>query len=367
MRARLIPLPELTERDLVAWRELASRSLEPNPFYEPEYVLPLARGLAQSSSTGVLAVSDGAEWLACLPVASGRWHRIPAPALSAWRGHPLYGMLGTPLASRNDSSAVLATLVRGMVASSRPVFAVLDWVADDGPVAVALAKALDRRSPAPIRFERFERAALRRRADPTYLEETLKAKRRRELRRQRRKLGEALGGEPVTIDRATSAGALEALIELEAAGRKGTSGTVMAADPAHARFFREMCRGFAAQGRLQLLCLTVDERIVAAQCNLTGGQTIFCLKVAFDERWASFSPGIQLQVDIVKSFHERSTHTLMDSCADATNSMINRLWPDRRPIASYVLPRDGLVGQLARPPLLMARSLRHRKQMRRAV
>jgi hypothetical protein len=42
---RLLELAALSERDLDAWRELAARALEPNPFAEPDFVLPAADAL----------------------------------------------------------------------------------------------------------------------------------------------------------------------------------------------------------------------------------------------------------------------------------------------------------------------------------
>jgi hypothetical protein len=39
MRASLIPLTALQARDVERWRELAEVALEPNPFFEPEYLL----------------------------------------------------------------------------------------------------------------------------------------------------------------------------------------------------------------------------------------------------------------------------------------------------------------------------------------
>jgi CelD/BcsL family acetyltransferase involved in cellulose biosynthesis len=367
VRAETIDLSAPLGSDLQRWRDLAAQAIEPNPFFEPEYVLPLARGLGQQAEVRLLIVRDGDEWRACLPVhLAARWHRIPLRSLSTWRGHVLYGLLGTPLVSPGGVDESLSALLDGMrKVDRRARFAGLDWIAEDRALGGPLAEALDGLSPAPLSFERFERAVLCRRPEPTYLERTLGSKRRRELRRQRRKLGEALDGEPQMVDRAGEDSAYEGLIALESAGRKARRGTVLGDDPGHVAFFKEMCRGFAELGRLQLLELQGPDQTVAAKCNLLAGDTIFFFKIAYDEAWSSYSPGILLEIDMIKYFHDQSDASFMDSCADENNAMINRLWPDRRPIATHAIPASGMTGRTVRPALAAARFMRDRKHNRR--
>lgn len=365
MRAVLISAEELSESDLRRWRELSARAIEPNPFFDPDYVLPLARGLGLSAELGLLVVPDGEGWMACMPVQRSRgWHRIPATGLTSWRGHPLYGLLGTPLVAAETAEASLAALVEAAARLTPAAFAAFEWVGCDGPLWDLITPALERHSPDPVPFERFERAVLKRRGRPTYLEETLSSKRRRELRRQMRQLGEELGGEPIVIDRAGDESAYDEFVALEAASRLGPSGTVIAADPDHHSFFGEMCRAFASRDALQMLTLVVEGQTVAMKCNLLAGEMIFCFKIAFDERWARFSPGILLEVEMVRIFHESPGVEMIDSCADAGNPMINRLWPDRRPLATVLLPAAGLKGRLLRPMLVGARTLRESKRER---
>jgi CelD/BcsL family acetyltransferase involved in cellulose biosynthesis len=368
VRVRPIELGNLTEAELARWRELAARSLEPNPFLEPEYLLPLAAGLNQRDEVTLAVAEEGSEWRGLLPLhRPARWHRIPMRGLTTWRGDVLYGLLGTPLLGGEDAAAALACILDWAGAESGATFMGLEWVAADGPFAAVLEAALEGRSPAPIAFEQFERAALRRRPQPTYIEETLSSKHRRELRRQRRKLGEALGEDPETVDRAGESAAHEEFIALEAASPKATTGTTLGADDGHRHFFLEMCSQFAELGRLQLLELRGGGETLAAKVNLLAGDSVFCFKIAYRESWSTYSPGIQLELDMLKLFHEESEAQFIDSCADPNNAMINRLWPDRRSLSTQVLPAAGLRGTAARPALNAARSLRERKQKRRTA
>jgi CelD/BcsL family acetyltransferase involved in cellulose biosynthesis len=343
IRSSLIPIADLTERDLSRWRELSDRALEPNPFFEPDFVMAGAEHLDQG--VGLLVVARSSEeWLACLPVSSiTRWKRLPVAAVAAWRN--LYGYLGTPLVAPGDPEGALSALVsHALEGGPRQRILVLDWVRPDGPVGLAIANVVADRPGRPLRYEEFDRALLERRPGGDYLEETLRPHHRRELRRQGRRLGEALGApieaRDVTGDRAM----VELFMELEDAGWKGRRGTAFAQQPEHAAFFRQVCDSFRSSGRLQMLALTAGDKIAALKCNLLAGDELFGFKIAMDESLSRFSPGVQLEVAAVTEFHERMPHARFDSCAAPDNEMINRLWPDRRPLVSYAIPTASATG-----------------------
>jgi CelD/BcsL family acetyltransferase involved in cellulose biosynthesis len=362
MRIEFIPLRELDERSLGRWRELASTAAEPNPFFEPEYVLPHARGLGQTDEVAVMVLSEGDEWLGCMPFhRRSRWHRMPVRGIAGWRGHQMYGLLGTPLLSPDREEETAAALLAGIAEKTpRLGYSVLDWLTSDDDGSKEISQILLAKADRPVVFDRFQRAAVKRRPEPDYVEAALGSKRRRELRRQRRKLGELLGGEPEIVDRSDEASAYADFVELEARARKAETGTMIADDPGHVDFFCQMCTAFAELGRLQLLELRCAGRTVAAKCNLRGGDSLFMLKIAYDQEFASFSPGILLEIDMLKFFHEKTDAKLMDSCAAPGNQMINRLWPDRRTVTSYALPAPGIGGGPVRSGLTIARTVRDR-------
>ena len=316
-------IDSLSPRDVDAWRDLARRSLEPNPFFEPDFALPAARRLG-SRGVALLVRRVRGDWLGCLPVQP--LGRAPLRLLASWR-HP-YCFLGTPLVDANSAEETLLALVGHVGGRGRGTLLALRGAGDDRLLSSLRAAAGECGLDA-VFSSSHERATLERRPAGNYLEGH-RAHHRRELARLRRRLSGELGGELELHDRAGEPQAVERFLSLEASGWKGRKGTALASNPAHADFFREICGELGVQGRLQLLSLEADGRPVAMKCNIGAGDALFCFKIAHDEGLQRFSPGVQLEAENIDVFHAGRRERLMDSCADPDNEMINRLWPDRR-------------------------------------
>jgi CelD/BcsL family acetyltransferase involved in cellulose biosynthesis len=344
MHVELRPLASLGPADVQRWRRLAEGAAEPNPFYEPAFVYPAARNLTDRQTTLlVVAESERGEWAACLPVVrSTRFRKVPGPALLNWVHTHCY--LGTPLIAADRVEASWRALLDAVLGGRTTGFLAIEQLGEGGPVAAGLRQALEAQGLEALLYERGERAALYRREDGDYL--ALASRRQRELRRQRRQLAEAAGGEVEVIERARDAAAVEEFLSLEAAGWKGRAGTALAST-GHRAFFGEMARTFAADGRLQLLSLETGGRTVAMKCNLIAGDGIFCFKIAHDETFARYSPGIQLERENADIFHSTPGAAWEDSCASVDNQMINRLWRDRRPIATVLVPGAHALGRVS--------------------
>jgi hypothetical protein len=321
-------------------------------------VLPAARHLA-TRDVGLLAVEDGDDWTACMPVTRMRVGGL-SPGLGTWRHQ--YCFLGTPLVDRDRLERGIASLLSHPLGKGpSPLF--MAEAISAGPVLEALHDCLAEEGLAIVFEADHERAFLRRRSDGVY-SEGKRAHRRRELQRLWRRLEEDLGGQLEVQEDRGERPVWEDFLELESSGWKGRSATALAADPSHAAFFRELCAAFAEAGRLQMLTLRAGERIVAMKCNISAGDTLFCFKIAYDESLSRFSPGVQLERANMDVFQERDDEEFMDSCAAPDNKMINRLWPDRRTIANLVLSRNGLRGVAARQALRAADAVRtvHRRR-----
>lgn len=354
-RPKLTPLDELDELDLTAWRELADRSAEPNPYFHPDFVIAAARGLGEQRKVGVLRIADDDGWSACLPVCHyRRWHGIPLPCTAAWK-HP-YSLLGTPLVAPDRHATVLPAAVEAMLDSSRAAFAAFEVLGADGPAAAALEVGT------AVSFDSYQRAALQRRPNPDYLGGNVKGKHRREFRRLAERLEEECGGQLELVDRTGEGQAVETFLRLENSGWKGEAGTALASNPAHADFFRAIVRDFANRGSLELRFLEAGGQPVAARCSLLAGGVNFCFKVAYDERYGRFSPGRELELRQMTRFHAEHELVRMDSCTAPGNELFNRLWPDRQPISSVVVCTPGPRGAVAKRAILAAVAVRDRRR-----
>ncbi len=341
--------------ELAAWGALADRAAEPNPFLRPEFVLAGLEGRARD--TELLVVRDGARWLACAAFRRAkRWGPIPLPVLAPWL--PEYAYLATPLVDRDAVAAGTAALVGALTGERRAAALVLDPVDATGPVGAGLIAAVQARGLAPVEAARFERAALRRRPGNTYLDEAVSTGGRKKLRSRARKLRAELGPDAGVVDRSGDTSAPAEFLALERAGWKGDEGTALASTPGDAVFFTHMCAGMADAGRLQVLELAGGGTTAAMQCNLVDGDVMFAFKVAHAPALAALSPGAALELAAIDVFHDQMSATLADSCAAPDSTLINRLWPDRRPLMTLVLPTGARHARLVGPALRAERRAR---------
>ncbi len=89
---------------------------------------------------------------------------------------------------------------------------------------------------------------------------------------------------------------------LEAKGWKGRDGSAFNRTPDGRRFFLAFMDHFRARGRAMLLTLRLDGHEIAMKCNLMapGGVGSFSFKIAHDEAYARFSPGVLLEIDNIR-------------------------------------------------------------------
>lgn len=358
MNVELLDPRQITTRQESAWRDLAGRAAEPNPFFDPALLLPAVRHLPGGPRVRLLVARRGEHWLAAVPVVpERRWGHYPLACTVGW-GHP-YCFLGTPLLAADDlERAATALLGAPHVATPHPLL-VLPAVRDDGPVSEALRTVGDGSVLVDLHHE--ARAALHRRPDNDYVDSHRSGKRRREAKRLNARLTRELGDAARLRDRGASPAAFQRFLALEAAGWKGRAETAIGSDPAHAAFFRAVCDAPSATIQSHILELGVPDRAAAMLFVLVAGDTAFAVKLAYDEALSAGAPGVRLMTESADWFHAQPTVQRFDSCARPDNAMVNALWPDRRSTASLAITVPGLAGVVPRALLrTWATAQRHR-------
>jgi hypothetical protein len=275
--------------------------------------------------------------LLLLRIAQGYSH-IPVKFVENWLHS--HSFLGTPAIrsgrERDFWSAALAALDRWAWATN---FLHLRSLVQDGPVhrgLVAAANELGR--PCDIVYRR-ERALLQSNLSPqAYYEQTVRKKKRKELKRLSSRLAELGAVETRTLAaEADLDDWCDAFLALERSGWKGESGSALACDRSTELFFREALAGAYREGKLDFLRLDLDGRPIAMLVNFLTPPGSFSFKIAFDEDYARFSPGVLIQIENFRVL-ARDELRWMDSCAVAEHPMINSLWAQRRPIVRVTVP-----------------------------
>jgi CelD/BcsL family acetyltransferase involved in cellulose biosynthesis len=322
------------------WRELAARATEPNVFYEPAFAL--AAGPVFGTDTRAVLVRTAAGRLV------GLFPGHPGRLMVAGWVHP-YAPLGVPLVDRDDPEAIIAAYLdhlRGDPAI--PGQLLLPFLPEHGPFARALDAVLSRDGRRSAGFSRHVRALLAPGGQRGhYLERALTAGKRKELRRQRRRLEDFA---PVSVITATDdmTPALSDFMALEAGGWKGAAGTAMKSDPAIKMFVEQAVAGLAAEGKARADRLYLNGKPIAATLTLSSGNTAWCWKIAYDEEFARASPGVQLVCELTDSLLAGPSPVYVDSCATAEHPMIDHLWRERLVLSDRMIelkpsPRFGLV------------------------
>jgi hypothetical protein len=348
MQGRILNVKSVSAADEAAWRDLGQRAVEPNPFYEPDCLIPAAEHQSFGSEIDLVVAEDDGRFYGVLPIRRvKRWRGLPYPMVTTQVRRMTY--LGTPLI--DDSCgieavrAILGALVEQRKSGGSRVLVIQELA--DGPTAALFRTAASELGLPLVVFESFERGFLTRH-DPPAWQTAHSTRTLRNLQRKQRNLGKEMGGVAEIVDRGTDPQAIEDYTALEASGYKAEVGVAMATVKGEPEYFRDMCLRFAADKRLHLLSLTDGTKTAAMICWLRSGDTLLQFKWSYDEQYAKHSPGILLHTEAIRYFDEQTDARCLDTCTWGENEMINRIYPDRRTIVSYFIPlssslRDRLV------------------------
>lgn len=347
-----------------AWEDLAVALREPNPFYEPFMLLPALEVFGNNSDLLFLLIyaadpntPNGPPLLiGFFPLERvKRFQGLPCRALRLWQ-HP-HCYEATPLLRPGFGEQALTALFQWLATDRLGAPLVeLPRLAADGVFHQELVNYLNTRDTPQLTREHYTRAAYRPCENAeAYLDEALNTKRRKELKRLERRLGETGKLEMTQLQRADELEPwIEEFLALEGKGWKGQEGSALASSEADRHFFRQVAAAAFARGRLLFTALRLDGKALAMKCSYRAGHGSYAFKIAFDEEYAKFSPGVLLELDNVRRLHEQPDVHWMDSCAVQDHPMINRLWIDRRTMHSLLVAtgRPGSHLLVALAPLL---------------
>jgi CelD/BcsL family acetyltransferase involved in cellulose biosynthesis len=347
--------------DAVQWRGLADRAIEPNGYYLPAWALAVDASARGRTGASALRAFDApsARLTGLMPVISlWRAYKIPLPALVS--AEP-YGTLCTPLLDRDDPRDAVARLMDQARKAGAHALILRD-ISLDGAVMQAIAGVLQQNGRRPAVLHARLRACLDATRDAEdLLREALGPKKLKELRRQRHRLAEhgAVDFE-VARTREEVTAALETFLSLEASGWKGKRGTALINDAGDAVFIRRAAPALADTGQCEIVSLRAGNTPVAAAIVLRHQDRAFYFKLGIDERFAKFSPGVQLTLDLTRHLCADPAIASADSTAGADHPMINPIWRGRFSIGDVLVPlrRNDPVVALIHAALALRRKAR---------
>lgn len=332
-------LVPLTAIEPGQWRALAQRTVEPNGYYLPAWELAVSATARDRTGASALSVCGGSSTrlIGLMPVVS-LWQawKIPLPALVS--AHP-YGTLCSPLIDRDASlEAATRLLQRAREAGAHTL--ILRDVALDGAAMSSLSQVLNPAGLKPRVLFSYIRASLDATQDgDRLLHEALGAKKLKELRRQRHRLAEH---GVISFDIARRPDeirvALETFLHLEASGWKGKRGTALIQDAGDAAFIRRAVPALAETAQCEIITLRAGTIPVAAGIVLRHQDRAFFFKLGIDERFAKYSPGVQLTLDLTRHLCADPAIASADSTASADHPMINPIWRGRFAIGDVLIP-----------------------------
>lgn len=345
MRVRAMARAALDNtRDVARWDALAMHACEPNPFYESWYLLPSLSAFDPKGEVELLVFEAGEQLAGLMPVCrSAAYYHRSLPHLRNWL-HPNI-FLGAPLVAtgleREFWHHVLAWADDHCGVAAFLHIAPLPL---DGPVATSLRAVLQAEGRPAALVGTQERAMLQSNLSPdAYLEESLSTKKRKELRRQHRRLEEE---GTLEFNRQADAECItswaEQFLSLEMRGWKGEAGSALACRPDTERLFRQCLQGAATRGKLERLDIRLDGKPIAMLANFISGPGAFSFKTAFDEDFSRFSPGVLLQRENLAVL-DRQDIAWCDSCAGEDHPMIDHFWRERRTVGKLNIAIGGAV------------------------
>lgn len=355
---------------------LGARAMEVNVFYEPCLLFPALENYAGQEKLIFLLIfadfstgdDDEEDVRLCgfFPmIERERFRGLPLRHLVLWRCDNIY--LSTPLVDSDHGAQVLHRALAWFRGNRHYKLLVASQLSAGGEFHRRLSAALDT-GDTPHTCEPYKRAILHLEKDfDTYMARHVSSSMRKQLRRKDRRLAETGVVEYRTLQ---SKDDLEEwlwqFVHLEASGYKSSFGAAIANSDEAKRFLVAAARRAFAQQKLKMMALLHEGHVIAMAINLYSGQGAFAFKVAYDEHYAKYSPGVLLDLEMIRRLHAERRIRWLDSCTDPDVEVYDGLFSGHKLMRNLVVSNNGLVANTLLRLLPLTRRLKQAHKARAA-
>lgn len=369
LRARWISLQDLSSC-VDAWTHLENNAIWRNPSFEHNYLIPAIQNLG-TSSVRVLVIEDetadqSEKIVGLLPIESKYIYKSPFKCAEVWKHEQCFD--ATPLL-HNKCAAKAWRLICTQLATDGYSLFNLNTVSAERKFDAVLRKA--EHSLGVTRFQRaiYQRAAfVPAHSAELYVREHVSKSIRKNTQRMIRRLAD-IG--TVTWEISDENSNFESLAEdflrIESSGWKGEERTALASSSETKTFYEQLILESAKVGKARFLSLKLDGKTIAMLSDIQSGNVVYSYKTAYDDAFAKYSPGQQVEVKNLEFLH-RDGIELGDSCTAPNNSTINRIWGQKLSFQNVIFSLKPGIARMAMSmlPLVQSTTRRVRKLLKKS-
>lgn len=349
---------ELDADCIEQWQHLYLRSLSPNVYLSPDFVLSALATFADAEPA--LVASRGKDGFSALALVEKKSRSLAYPLKSRSLFKTPHSFQTGVLISKDITDAALDAFLYGLLSRGVPSVYLQDFVVNS-ELCMRLAASAHRQGFGWYEDYRYSRAVLSAGLD---IEEwsSERKKRVKEARRSEKRLAERGDLDwRLVASREIGEDSVEAFLELEHDSWKGAEGSSLLARDREAEFFRRLVERLKKRDGIFFTELLLDGEIIASTANLMAGDSAFAFKVAWKRELARFGPGVLNEIKLIERAATGDVPFKQIESGAAGDSYIDALWPGRIVMFSGYLTR-GVLPNLLGTALMRLRQMNRRLQ-----
>ncbi len=343
----IIKTPEKLEEYIPAWEKLVENATDENIFFEPSILIPALRYLNNQQAFILLIFANEASkeqgLIGLFPLVSSKKYKgLPIPHLSIWQTQQCF--LGTPLVHKDYIQTALEYLFQWFEQPPQSgYFLSFREFIDDSLFSQELEFFFKTKKYSIDEVEQYKRAFLLLESNLTkeeYIKQRIPKVWRKNWRNRSNAFNRLGKVNLTTLDQNNIFEEnidqwIQDFLQIEQSSWKGKKGTALACDENEKKYFIEITKNAAQQSKLLMFKLTLDDKIIAMQCNFISFNGVFAYKTSYYQKYRKYSPGILLNLEGLEYMFQTPQLLWIDSCAMPYSTMAKTLFQDQRAIRSF--------------------------------